>query len=117
LAFVLIPAPELLTQRGQRLAGPNGAAYGAIYAAYNAAYALGILLGPLATGSAVSLRGVGGSFLLLALAPALSVLALLLWRAESRPSSPESGDGMATQRSDGNTDGNTGGDAKDLESD
>lgn len=112
LAFVLIPAPELLTQRGQRLAGPNGAAYGAIYAAYNAAYGLGILLGPLATGSAVSLRGVGGSFLLLALAPALSVLALLLWRAFPRLSPSDGEDGMAPQNSDGGGDG----DGADLES-
>jgi predicted MFS family arabinose efflux permease len=80
LSFVLIPAPELLTSSGQRLAGPNGAAYGAIYAAYNGAYGLGILIGPLTTGGAVSAQGVAHSFLLLAIAPALSALALLLWR-------------------------------------
>jgi MFS transporter, DHA1 family, solute carrier family 18 (vesicular amine transporter), member 1/2 len=80
LALVFIPAPELLTSSGQRLAGPNGAAYGAIYAAYNGAYALGILIGPLTTGAAVTAQGVAHSFLLLAIIPAVSALALLLWR-------------------------------------
>jgi MFS transporter, DHA1 family, solute carrier family 18 (vesicular amine transporter), member 1/2 len=80
ISLALIPAPELLTSSGQRLAGPNGAAYGAIYAAYNGAYAVGILIGPLTTGAAITAQGVAHSFLLLALAPAVSALALLLWR-------------------------------------
>lgn len=82
--LVLIPAPELLTSSGQRLAGQNGAAYGAIYAAYNGAYALGILIGPVATGAAMTAQGVARSFLLLAIAPAVCALALLLWRGRAK---------------------------------
>jgi MFS family permease len=86
LAFVLIPAPELLTSSGQRLAGLSGVAYGAIFAAYSAADALGILVGPVLTGGAVAARGVAQSFLLLALAPAICTvaLALLFWRIRGR---------------------------------
>ncbi len=80
ISLVLIPAPELLTSSGQRLAGPNGAAYGAIYAAYNAAYALGILIGPLTTGAAVTAQGVAESFVWLAVIPAMGALALFLLR-------------------------------------
>lgn len=84
LSLVLVPAPELLTSSGQRLAGVRGAAYGAIYAAYNAAYGVGILIGPLTAGGAITLRGVEQSFPLLAIIPALSALALLLWRKRMR---------------------------------
>lgn len=85
LAFVLIPAPELLTSSGQRLAGLSGVAYGAIFAAYSAADALGILVGPVLTGGAVLARGVAQSFLLLALAPAICALLLsvIFWRIRS----------------------------------
>lgn len=83
LAFALLPAPEILTSRGQLLAGRSGAAYGVIFAAYSAADALGILLGPALTGGAIAMRGIGQSFLLLALAPAISVLILLSWRTRS----------------------------------
>lgn len=89
LSLVLIPAPELLTSSGQRLAGVRGAAYGAIYALYNSAYALGILIGPLTTGIAVIVLGVSQSFLLLAIIPAasaVSAVALLLLRIRAQAS-------------------------------
>ncbi len=91
LAFVLIPAPELLTGSGQRLAGLSGVAYGAIFAAYSAADALGILAGPVLTGGAVVARGVAQSFLLLALAPAICalLLSLFFWRVRLRGSARE----------------------------
>lgn len=82
LAFVLIPAPELLTSSGQRLAGLSGAAYGMIFAAYSAADALGILIGPILTGGAVAAQGIVQSFLILALAPAISALILLFLRTQ-----------------------------------
>jgi hypothetical protein len=77
---VLIPAPSLLTSSRERLAGAGGAAYGVIFAAYSAADALGILLGPVLTGGAVAAQGIEQSFLLLALAPAVSALMLPFWR-------------------------------------
>jgi MFS transporter, DHA1 family, solute carrier family 18 (vesicular amine transporter), member 1/2 len=80
LALVLVPAPELLTSSGQRLAGPKAVPYGAIYAVYNAAYGVGIFVGPLTTGGAVTVQGVAQSFLLLAITPALAALVVLFWR-------------------------------------
>lgn len=96
LGLVLIPAPEILTHSGQRMAGSAGAAYGAIYASYNAAYALGILFGPLAAGGAADFQGVAHSYLLLALAPAICALILVVFRPQAKPP-------------DGDSDGDAGG--------
>jgi MFS family permease len=89
LALALTPVPELLGHRAEILAGEHGPAYGAIYAAYNAAYGLGVLLGPLVTGAAIAAQGVAGSFFLLAFAPALGAVILLVWHTRARTSTPE----------------------------
>ncbi|HET8907798.1 MAG TPA: MFS transporter [Ktedonobacterales bacterium] len=88
LALVVIPAPSLLTSSGQRLAGAGGAAYGVIFASYSAADALGTLLGPVLTGGAVATQGVEQSFLLLAIAPAVSALIIPFWRTRTRLPAP-----------------------------
>lgn len=89
LALALVPAPELLGHRAESLAGGHGVSYGAIYAAYNAAYGLGVLLGPLATAATVAVQGIAGSFLLLALPPAVSALVLLIWRTRAPRPAPQ----------------------------
>jgi MFS family permease len=91
LALALTPVPELLGRRAEVQAGERSPLYGAVYAAYNAAYGLGVLLGPLATGAAVARQGLAGSFLLLALAPAVGALILLVWHTPDAhaPSEPD----------------------------
>jgi len=70
LACVLAPSLELLTTFGQKeIAGAGGSAYGMIYALYNLAYAGGILVGPLASGAAITWTGSTRGFLLVSLVP------------------------------------------------
>jgi len=70
LACVLAPSLELLTEFGQKeIAGAGGSAYGMIYALYNLAYAGGILVGPIASGAAITWAGSTRRFLLVSLVP------------------------------------------------
>ncbi|HLY29828.1 MAG TPA: MFS transporter [Ktedonobacterales bacterium] len=78
IAFVLIPALELLTTAGEAGRDPQRIPYGAIYALYNLAFSIGGLLGPLLATSSISLLGQRDGWLILG-APALLAAIWLTW--------------------------------------
>ncbi|MEO7002599.1 MAG: MFS transporter [Ktedonobacterales bacterium] len=67
LAFVLLPALQLLTDVGEARSPAQNVPYGAIYAAYNLAFAVGGLLGPLIATGMITLFGIHTGFTLLGL--------------------------------------------------
>ena len=84
LAFVLLPALQLLTDVGEERSPAHHVPYGAIYAAYNLAFSAGGLLGPVIAGSVITVVGMPVGFVLMS----LLLIAVALWLAWLLPRIP-----------------------------